>query len=41
MGRPPVAPSPSWHADAPHRGFTVVELIVCLGVISVLCGILL
>jgi prepilin-type N-terminal cleavage/methylation domain-containing protein len=41
MGRPQVAPTPSWHADAPHRGFTIVELIVCLGVISVLCGILL
>lgn len=41
MGRPAVAPSPSRHADAAHRGFTVVELIVCLGVISILCGILL
>jgi prepilin-type N-terminal cleavage/methylation domain-containing protein len=41
MGRPSVAPSPSWHVDATHRGFTIVELIVCLGVISVLCGILL
>ena len=41
MGPPAVAPSPSRHADAAHRGFTVVELIVCLGVISILCGILL
>jgi prepilin-type N-terminal cleavage/methylation domain-containing protein len=41
MGRPSVAPSPTWHVDAKRRGFTIVELIVCLGVISILCGILL
>jgi prepilin-type N-terminal cleavage/methylation domain-containing protein len=26
---------------APQRGFTVIELIVCMGVVAVLCGILL
>ena len=41
MDRPAVATAPSWHADAQRRGFTVVELIVCLGVISILCGVLL
>lgn len=41
MGRPAADPSPSSRADARHRGFTVVELVVCLGVISILCGILL
>ena len=41
MDRPAVATAPLSHADAPRRGFTVIELIVCLGVISILCGILL
>lgn len=28
-------------AFAPQRGFTVIELIVCMGIVAVLCGILL
>jgi prepilin-type N-terminal cleavage/methylation domain-containing protein len=39
------APSPSAHAPVeasrPAGGFTLIELVVCMGVIAVLCGILL